>query len=203
MRRQILSWLGKPVPSNYCPHRNTSQFFIDGVVGAGYILVEFIESTQGAMLSNTWKEGQHDLKLRINLLRDLSRIFLSLCRLPLPRIGSFIIDDGGFLCLANRPLSVEIQQLENEKIPTDIPRDYTYSTVDSYVIDILGIHDNRFRHQPNAVNNLGDCAYQLSILTAMRTIFSRFLLGVSAEARLYLYSQISIKATFLSTPNGI
>jgi hypothetical protein len=171
MRRQILSWLGKPVPSKYCPHQNTSQFSIDGVVGAGYILVEFIESTQGAMLSNTWKEGRHDLKLRTNLLRDLSRIFLSLCRLPLPRIGSFIIDDDGFLCLANRPLSIEIQQLENEKIPTDIPRDYTYSTVDSYVIDIFGIHDNRFRYQPNAVNNLGDCAYQLSILTAMRTIF--------------------------------
>lgn len=171
MRRQILSWLGKPVPSNYCPYPNTSQVSTDGVVGAGYILVEFIESTRGAMLSNTWKVGQHDLKLRTNLLRDLSRIFLSLCRIPLPRIGSFIIDDEGFLHLANRPLSVQIQQLENEKISTDIPRDYTYSTVDSYVIDILGIHDNRFRHQPNAVNNLGDCAYQLSVLTAMRTIF--------------------------------
>lgn len=122
------------------------------------------------MLSNTWKGGQHDLKLRTNLLRDLSRIFLSLSRIPLPRIGSFIINNDGFLHLANRPLSVEIQQLENEKISTEIPRNYTYSTVDSYVIDILGMHDNRFRYQPNAVNNLGDCAYQLSVLTAMRTI---------------------------------
>jgi hypothetical protein len=171
MRRRILSWLGKPVPSSYCPRQNTRQVATDGVVGAGYILVEFIESTRGAMLSNTWREGQHNTKLRTNLLRDLSRIFLSLCRVPLPSIGSFIIDNNGFLRLANRPLSVEIELLENENIPTDIPREYTYSTVDSYVIDVLGAHDNRFRHQPNAVNNLGDCAYQLSVLTAMRTIF--------------------------------
>lgn len=60
-----------------------------------------------------------------------------------------------------------MQQLENEKISTELPRDYTYSTVDSYVVDILDMHDNRFRYQPNAVNNLGDCAYQLSVLTAM------------------------------------
>lgn len=123
------------------------------------------------MLSNTWMEGQHDLKLPTNFFRDLSRIFLNITRVPLPRIGSFIIDMDGFLRLTNRPLSIEIQQLENERVPTDIPRNYTYSTADSFVVDILGFHDNRFRYQPNAVNNLGDCAYQLSVLTAMRTIF--------------------------------
>ncbi|KAL3472246.1 hypothetical protein BJX99DRAFT_249790 [Aspergillus californicus] len=66
---------------------------------------------------------------------------------------------------------MELQQLENEEIPVDIPRDYTYSTLDSYVVDIVGMHDNRFRYQPNAVNNIGDCDYQLSMLTAMRTVF--------------------------------
>jgi hypothetical protein len=123
------------------------------------------------MLSNTWMEGRHDPELRANFFRDLSRIFLNITRIPLPKIGSFIIDNDGFLHLTNRPLSIEIQQLENEKIPTEIHRNYTYSTVDSYVVDILRFHDNRFRYQPNAVNNLGDCAYQLSILSAMRTIF--------------------------------
>lgn len=72
---------------------------------------------------------------------------------------------------------MEIQQLENEEIPTDIPRDFTYSTVDSYIIDTLAFHDNRFRHQPNAVNDLGDCAYQLSILTAIRTIHQSIFSG--------------------------
>jgi hypothetical protein len=123
------------------------------------------------MLSNTSKEGRHDRKLRTTLFHDISRIFLSLSRTPLPKIGSLTIDSYGFLNIANRPLSVEIQPLENEGIPTDIPRDYTYSTVDSYVIDILGVPDIRFRDQPNAINRLGDCAYQLSTLTALRTVF--------------------------------
>lgn len=39
------------------------------------------------------------------------------------------------------------------------------------MVDILRFHDYRFRHQPNGINNLGDCACQLSVLTAMRTIF--------------------------------
>ena len=123
------------------------------------------------MLSNTWTEGRHDSKLRSNLFNDLGRIFLSLSRTPLPRIGSLVIDNGGFLCLTNRPLVLEIQQLENERIPTDMPRDFTYSTVDSYIVDVLGYHDNRFQYQPNAINDIGDCAYQLSVLTAMRTVF--------------------------------
>ncbi|KKK15238.1 hypothetical protein AOCH_000385 [Aspergillus ochraceoroseus] len=171
LRQKILSWVKDSTPSNYARHQNTDSIFVEHIVDSGYLLIEFIEETRGSMLSHTWIEGQHDLKLRTNLFRDLSRILLNITRIPLPRIGSFIIDNDGFLCLTNRPLSMELQQLENEEIPTNIPRDYTYSTIDSYVVDILGIHDNRFRYQPNAVNNLGDCAYQLSILTAMRTVF--------------------------------
>ncbi|KAJ9294516.1 hypothetical protein DTO271G3_6784 [Paecilomyces variotii] len=69
---------------------------------------------------------------------------------------------------------MEIQGLESEEISTDIPRDYTYSTVDSYVLDILGFHDNRLRSQPNAVDNLQDCGSQMAALAAMRTIFPIF-----------------------------
>ena len=81
---------------------------MSGPADIGYILVEFVDETQGAMLSNTWKEGRHDCTLRTNLFRDLSRIFLGLCRSPLPAIGSFTIDNYGFLHLTNRPLSIEI-----------------------------------------------------------------------------------------------
>lgn len=126
------------------------------------------------MLSNTWMDSRHDIKLRANLFRALSRILLSISQTPLPTIGSFIIDHKGYLVLANRPLSMEIQQLENERIPTDIRREYTYSTIDSYLTDLLTTHDNRFRHQPNAVNNLGDCIFQLSSLTGMRTTAKSF-----------------------------
>ncbi|KKK17786.1 hypothetical protein P175DRAFT_0528544 [Aspergillus ochraceoroseus IBT 24754] len=124
-----------------------------------------------------WSAKQNDIKLRENLFRDLSRILLRISRIPLPRIGSFIIDSDGFLCLSNRPLSIEIENLENEKIPTDIPCCYTYSTVDSYVADMLRVHDSRLRHQPNAVNNLQDCAYQMSALAAMRATAVLFFRG--------------------------
>jgi len=137
---------------------------------AGYLLIECIEESQGVMLSDTWSEGQHDTELRRNFFRDFSRILLSITRTPLPRIGSFIINREGFLTLNNRPLSMELQDLENERIPTNIPRDYTYSTVDSYASDILGVHDSRLRNQPNAVNNTKDCVYQMSALAAMRTL---------------------------------
>lgn len=105
---------------------------------------------------------------------DLSQILLSVTRVPLPRIGSFIIDNNGYLHLTNRPLSLEVQDLENERIPTNLPRDRTYSTADSYITDILGFHDSRLRNQPNAINDIGDFIYQVSALTAMRTVFPSF-----------------------------
>ncbi|KAL1973112.1 hypothetical protein VTN31DRAFT_6654 [Thermomyces dupontii] len=126
------------------------------------------------MLSETWLGKHQESRLRNNFFRDLSRILLSISRIPLPRIGFFIIDNNGYLSLTNRPLRFELQNLENEKIPTDIPRDCTYSTVDSYVVDLLGVHDNRLRYQPNAVNDVTDCACQMAAHAAMRTIFPLF-----------------------------
>lgn len=143
-------------------------------MGTGYLLIEYIEETRGKMLSTEWFEKHDDIKLRINFFRDLSRILLTLARISLPAIGSFVIDDAGFLQLKNRPLSLGIHELENEEIPTDIPRNYTYSTVDSYVTDLLGTHDSRLRNQPNAINDIGDYLYQTSALTAMRAIFPLF-----------------------------
>jgi hypothetical protein len=57
---------------------------------------------------------------------------LALARIPLPKIGSFTLDEKGYLSLNNRPLTLEIHQLENEHIPVDIPQDATYATVDSF-----------------------------------------------------------------------
>jgi hypothetical protein len=123
------------------------------------------------MLSNTWIQQQHEVELRSNLFRDLSRIFLSIARIPLPKIGSFVIDNNGFLILTNRPLSIELQDPENEGIPTNIPRDYIYNSVDTYAMDILACHDSRLRNQPNAINHESDYLYQTGALAAMRTIF--------------------------------
>lgn len=65
---------------------------------------------------------------------------------------------------------MEIQMLENEGILNDIPRDITYSTVDSYTADLLHVHDSRLQSQPNAVNNVSDCTIQMAALTAMRAV---------------------------------
>lgn len=162
------------MPSYYVRHSNTIKSRLDGVSEAGYLLIECIKETQGTMLSKTWSEKQHDVELRTNFFRGLSQILLSISRTPLPRIGSFIINKDGYLILCNRPLSMELQELENEKIPTGLPREYTYSTVKSYVTDILGVHDSRLRNQPNAMNNVQDCGYQMSALAAMRTIAPLF-----------------------------
>lgn len=102
---------------------------LDGVSEAGYMVIECIEETQGIMLSNTWSGKQHDAELHANFFRRLSRNLLSICKTPLPRIGSFIINREGYLTLNNRPLSMELQQLEYEKVTTELSRDYTHSTV--------------------------------------------------------------------------
>ena len=168
-RRLILALLGYPVPFRYIPHQHEG---INGLC-AGYLLIEYIEDAQGTMLSNSWNDRRHEARLRMNLFRGLSRILLTIARIPVPRVGSFIIDDNGYLALDNRPLSLEIQDLENEKIPVDIGRDFTYSTVNSYVADTLAFHDSRLRHQPNALNDGQDCIYQMSALAMMRVVSSQ------------------------------
>ncbi|RDW74445.1 uncharacterized protein DSM5745_07107 [Aspergillus mulundensis] len=166
LRRWWFSLLGFGMPSNYVPNNQASSRGI----GVGYVLIEHVEEPQGAMLSQTWQENHSNSELRANLFRGLSRILLSVSRIPLPRIGSFIIDKNGYLRLENRPLSMELQMLENEEVPTDVPRDLTYSTVESYTADLLHIHDSRLQNQPNAVNDVPDCSIQMATLAAMRAV---------------------------------
>ncbi|KAE8351702.1 hypothetical protein BDV28DRAFT_162229 [Aspergillus coremiiformis] len=170
LRRRLLHWLCYPTPSLYVQHRIKGQPVLD----TPYILIEFIEQSQGKMLSESWEEGRHNLKLRTNLFHGLSRIILTLARTPLPKIGSFILDENGYLSLSNRPLTLELQQLENEQIPVDMPQGITHSTVDSYINDILAFHESRLRHQPNAVNSVEDGFYQTSALMVMKSVWSSF-----------------------------
>lgn len=137
-----------------------------------YLLLEYIED--GEMLSNTWNDKRTDQRLRSNLFRDLSKIMLSLSCKSLPRIGSFTLDDDGFLRLVNRPLTQELQSLENECIPVNIPRNQPFFSVDSYVNSLLSYHDDRLEYQPNAVNGPGDCATQMTALAFMRTVRPHF-----------------------------
>ena len=91
LRRRILAWLGYASPSRYVQLRHKSP----APLSVGYILIEYIERSQGKMLSESWEEGRYNAQLRMNLFRGLSRTLLALARTPLPKIGSFVLDKGG------------------------------------------------------------------------------------------------------------
>lgn len=113
---------GPPVPIPYVKHRCSR------ILRTGYLIMDYIEQDNSKMLSDSWEDKRDEKARRSNLFRGLSRITLSLARVPLQRIGSFTIDDGGVMSLANRPLTLRLHQLENEGIPIDIARQDTYTT---------------------------------------------------------------------------
>ncbi|KAK0101945.1 hypothetical protein ONS95_001246 [Cadophora gregata] len=168
LRRTALSLLGYPVPCRYIRRQRVRA------LKTGYLVIDYIEATRGKMLSESWDELRHDRERRSNLFSGLSRIILSLAQSPLPRIGSLTIDEYGVLCLSNRPLTLRLQHLENEGIPTNIDRSLTYSTTDSYLLDLLLCHDSRIRNQPNSILEKFDGQAQLSALTAMRALIPHF-----------------------------
>lgn len=53
-------------------------------------------------------------------------------------------------------------------------QDLTYTSADSYVQDLLAYQDNRLRYQPNSILGRPDGIFQLSALTALRALLSKF-----------------------------
>lgn len=126
------------------------------------------------MLSESWERGRSDPKRRINLFKSLSQIILGLMKQPLPRIGSWTIDDSGVLTLTNRPLTLRLHQQENSRIPTVISRSLTYTSVEPYYMDLIACQDNRLRYQPNSIHDEDDGRAQLAALTTMRALIPKF-----------------------------
>ncbi|KIA75690.1 hypothetical protein HK57_00505 [Aspergillus ustus] len=109
LRRCLLRWLKYPTPSRYV--RREAK---DLGLGVPYLLIDYIDPSQGKMLSETWADKRDDRQLRTNLFHGLARIMLAVARTPVPKIGSFVLDSNGYLVLGNRPLTMGIQQLENK-----------------------------------------------------------------------------------------
>lgn len=166
MRRSILWALGRPAPSDYVIHPHQQKFT------SGYLLVDYVED--GRMLSETWDTLHGDRNRRMTLFREVSRIILSLAQVQFPRVGSLTMDNHGVVTLTNRPLALQLHQLENRGIRTGIPRDRIYVTSDTYLLDLLACHDNRIRHQPNTILDHADGQAQLSALTIMRALLPHF-----------------------------
>lgn len=157
-----------PPPSPYLSHNCP----FDQITG--YLIMDYIVSTDTAMLSEFWGKLRLDQKRRTNLFRGLSRIILSLAQHPFDRIGSLKIDNDGSIKHTNRPLTLRLHHLENESVPTNIDRDLTFPTSDDYFMDLLSYHDSRLRHAPNLIQNNADGEAQLSTLTIMRALLPHF-----------------------------
>ena len=167
LRRRILKWLGQSLPCRYVPHKTSA-------LNTGYLLLEDIGKEGTTLLSDTWEKDRCDASKRQNLFRGLARIILSIGRVPMPRIGSFTIDEWGYLRLDNRPLTMTLHQLENEGINTGIERSNTYSSSLDYATDLIGFHDQYLRHQPNSIVNEKDGRLSMSAFACMRTILPHF-----------------------------
>lgn len=97
-----------PTLSYYTAH-STSQR-----LPTAYMLLEYIGPNTGKMLSNTWEKHRNDPMRRQNLFRGMSRLILSLARIPQHRIGSFQFQTDGTITLTNRPLPCSVIILEND-----------------------------------------------------------------------------------------
>ncbi|KAH7157503.1 hypothetical protein B0J13DRAFT_171481 [Dactylonectria estremocensis] len=165
--RSFISWLrGKPARSRYAA-RSLGQ-----KLTSGYLLLDYVED--GRMLSETWDAGSDDQTRRTRLFGSLARVILELAKVPQPRIGSLTIDNKGVITLSNRPLKRQLHQLENLGISTDIPRDKTYISSDTYLLDLLACHDSRVRDHPNSLIDEDDGHSLLSALTIMRALVPQF-----------------------------
>ncbi|KAL3462523.1 hypothetical protein BJX64DRAFT_299469 [Aspergillus heterothallicus] len=88
----LLIFLGHPIRSRYVRRQSRPR---RGDPKIPYLLIEYIEESQGRLLSSTWNSHFYNTEPRANVFRDLSRIYLSLSK---------------------------IHELKNENIPVDIER---------------------------------------------------------------------------------
>ena len=127
------------------------------------------------MLSSTWNTYREDLHRRQNLFSGMSRLILSLARVPQSKIGSFRFNNDGTVTLANRPLSCCTIILENNGATRVTQRNETYACTEAWTSDMLTLHDNRFLNQRNAVFNTTDCHSQMAVKTLLRTFSHHFI----------------------------
>lgn len=127
------------------------------------------------MLDISWKEHMEDPVRRENLFKGLTRITLSLARVPLPRIGSFTFRYDGSIALSNRPLTSTLAIMESYGVPRAIRQNRTYESVEPYISDLLTYHDHRFMNQPNAVFNHADGQNQMAQMVLLRAVGHHFI----------------------------
>ena len=128
------------------------------------------------MLSETFPADLVHEEKRRNLFRGMSRIMLSLARIPQSRIGSFAFNAiDQTITLTGRPLFSSVKILENDGAEQFIEPGHTYNCTDAYVSDFITFHDRRFLSQPNATYADDDCRGQLAVKTLLRVLANRYI----------------------------
>lgn len=188
-RRLLSSVLGSPVPSRYVSYDRQK------ILERGYMIMDYIEPTEAKMLADSWTELRHNQTRRTNLIRDLSRIILSLSRVPLPQIGSWTIDNQCILTLTNRPLFNQFHVMENQGMDSSVPRNLTYTATDGLYADLLACHDQRIYSQPNSILDESDGLSQMATLFTMRGLLPYF------ADRSLRYGPFVFGLTDLNSPN--
>ncbi|KAL2177770.1 uncharacterized protein P884DRAFT_200052 [Thermothelomyces heterothallicus CBS 202.75] len=146
-------------------------------IGSAYMLLEYIGPETGQMLSVTWAQHMNDHNRRSRLFQGMARIMLSLARLPQSHIGSFRFNPSdGTVTLTNRPLTCTTMIFENNGTPRTIQPRQLYQSTDSFVSDMLTLHDNYFSHYAHAVRDEDDARERMTIRTLLRAVAHHFIL---------------------------
>lgn len=140
------------------------------------MLLENIGPETGQPLSNVWDgETRDDPTCRKNLFQGMVRIMLSLARIPQPRIGSFQLQNDCTVTLTNRPLTSSMMIFENEGTPRTMQTTDTFLSTESFVSDMITLHDNHFLQNPNAIDDEEDCRDQMAIKAMLRTFSHHYI----------------------------
>jgi hypothetical protein len=102
-------------------------------------------------------------------------VMLSLARIPQPRIGSFQFHTDCTIRLTNRPLTCTTIILENEGTPRTMQPSDTYTSTESFVSDIITMHDQRFLSNPNAAYDESDCRAEMASRSAIRALSHHYI----------------------------
>ncbi|KAM3497600.1 hypothetical protein MY11210_009700 [Beauveria gryllotalpidicola] len=167
LQRMFASLLGWPVPIQHvdCSLRHCFP--------SGFLI---ISEAEGKSLMWSWHKHYQNKIYRGNLFRGLARIAVSINSIPHPRIGSLSLQpDNRTISLTNRPLNLYMHMVENDGVPSGIPRHRTYLEVESYLSDLLSLQDFKLRHQPNSIKDYEDGESQMAALAGLRATMHQFL----------------------------
>lgn len=139
------------------------------------MLLEYLGPETGRMLSDTFGMYREEEARRQRLFRGMSRIILSLARIPQQRIGSFRFNNDGTVTLTNRPLCCSTMILENDGAARTMQPDETVSCTDTFVSDMLTFHDHRFLNQPHAAHDEQDCRGQMAVKALLRVVSHNYI----------------------------